>query len=144
MIPTWIIWLIISGICLLIEIFTVSFLMFWPGIGALLAFITSLITPNIGIQIAVFAISTLIMLLFIKPLTQKLFKTKDVAMNKNAIIGKKGTVIKDILNTEQIGQVKIEGELWSAIILDNTKPVKMGDTVIVEKIDGVKLIVKKI
>ena len=37
----WVVWLILCGVFLLIEIFTVSFLMFWPGIGAFLAFITS-------------------------------------------------------------------------------------------------------
>lgn len=143
MLPVWAIWLIISGIFLLLEIFTVSFLMFWPGIGALFAFITSLITPNIAIQIGVFAISTIILLLFTKPLTKKLFKTKDSAMNNNAIIGKKGVVIKPIKNSESKGQVKVDGELWSAIISDNEKSLNEGDTIIVEKIDGVKLKVKK-
>lgn len=143
MIPIWAIWLILSGVFLLLEIFTVSFLMFWPGIGALLAFITSLITPNIGIQVGVFTISTIILIVFTKPLTKKFFKTKDTSMNNNAIIGKKGTVIKSIKNSESKGQVKVDGELWSAIIAENEKPLKEGDSIIVEKIDGVKLKVKK-
>lgn len=143
MIPIWAIWLILSGVFLLLEIFTVSFLMFWPGIGALLAFITSLITPNIGIQVGVFTISTIILIVFTKPLTKKFFKTKDTSMNNNAIIGKKGTVIKSIKNSESKGQVKVDGELWSAIISENEKPLKEGDPIIVEKIDGVKLKVKK-
>ena len=32
----WQIWLIIAGICLIIEIMTVGFLIFWFAIGALL------------------------------------------------------------------------------------------------------------
>lgn len=143
MIPIWAIWLIVSGIFLLLEIFTVSFLMFWPGIGALLAFITSLITPNLGIQLGVFTISTIILIVFTKPLTKKFFKTKDTSMNNNAIIGKKGTVIKPIKSSETKGQVKVDGELWSAIISEDEKPLKEGDSVIVEKIEGVKLKVKK-
>ncbi|MDO4283094.1 MAG: NfeD family protein [Clostridia bacterium] len=143
MIPVWAIWLIISGVFLLLEIFTVSFLMFWPGIGAIFAFITSLITPNIGIQIGVFTISTIILIVFTKPLTKKFFKTKDSSMNNNAIIGKKGTVIKPIKNSQTKGQVKVDGELWSAIISDDEKPLKEGDSIVVEKIDGVKLQVKK-
>lgn len=139
----WAIWLILSGIFLLTEIFTVSFLMFWPGIGALLAFLTSLMTPNIGIQIGVFAISSILLILFTKPLTKKLFKTKDTSMNNSALIGKKGTVIKAINNNTSKGQVKVNGELWSAIISDKEKPLKIGDTIIVEEIEGVKLKVKK-
>ncbi len=142
MIPAWAIWLILSGIFLLLEIFTISFLMFWPGIGALLAFVTSLITPNLAIQIGVFAVSTILLIVFTKPLTNKFFKTTNSAMNNNAIIGKKGVVIKDILNSETKGQIKVDGELWSAITNDST-PLKEGDLVVVEKIDGVKLIVRK-
>lgn len=144
MIPIWAIWLIISGIFLLFEIFTVSFLMLWPGVGALLAFITSLFTPNLGIQIGVFAVSTIILILLTKPLTQKLFKTKDTSMNNNAMIGKKGIVIKSIESSEQKGQVKVDGELWSAIISDEDSPIDEGETIIVEEIEGVKLKVKKI
>lgn len=143
MIPIWAIWLIISGVFLLLEIFTISFLLFWPGIGAFLAFLTSLVTPNIGIQIGVFTVSTIILILLTKPLTKKFFKTKDTSMNNNAIIGKKGTVVKAIKNSETKGQVKVDGELWSAIISDDEKPVKEGECVIVEKIEGVKLKVKK-
>lgn len=143
MLPVWAIWLIISGIFLLLEIFTVSFLMFWPGIGALFAFITSLITPNIAIQIGVFTISTIVLVIFTKPLTKKFFKTKETSMNNNAIIGKKGVVIKPIKNSESKGQVKVDGELWSAIISDDEKSLNEGDTIIVEQIDGVKLKVKK-
>ena len=46
----WQIWLIIAGICLIIEIMTVGFLIFWFAIGALLAMVTSLFTDNIIIQ----------------------------------------------------------------------------------------------
>ena len=70
----WIIWLILCGVFLVIEIFTVSFLMLWPGIGAFLAFITSLFTDNFAIQIAVFVISSTLMIIFTKPLVKKLFK----------------------------------------------------------------------
>ena len=45
MLPMWALWLIASGVFFLGEIFTVSFLLFWPGIGAFLAFLTSLLLP---------------------------------------------------------------------------------------------------
>ena len=63
MLPMWALWLIASGVFFLGEIFTVSFLLFWPGIGAFLAFLTSLLLPeNIFIQVAVFVISTVLMI----------------------------------------------------------------------------------
>ena len=51
-------WLILCGLCLVIEIFTVSFLVFFPGIGAFLAFIASLLGANITIQCILFVVSS--------------------------------------------------------------------------------------
>ena len=139
----WVVWLILCGVFLLIEIFTVSFLMFWPGIGAFLAFITSLLTTNEVIQIAVFVLSTTLMIIFMKPLVKKFFKNNDnTKMNNSSLIGKTGIVVKDIDTINSIGQVKVNGELWSAFTEDEN--IKSGSTVSVLAIEGVKLKVKKI
>ena len=145
MLPMWAIWLIASGIFFLGEIFTISFLLFWPGVGAFLAFLTSLIVPeNLLVQIVVFVVSTILMIIFTKPLINKLFKNKDnTSMNNSAVLGKKGIVIKKIDKDNPIGQVKVNGELWSAIKSDKDKAINVGESVIIEKIDGVKLLVRK-
>lgn len=142
--PLWAIWLILCGTFLLIEIFNISFLLIWPGFGSFFAFIASVLGAPVEIQIAVFAISTTIMIIFMKPLTKKLFKNKDnTKMNNDAMIGKKGIVIKEINSTEEVGQVKVAGELWSAITINDEK-IKINEIVKVTKVDGVKLIVTKI
>jgi len=144
-IPIWVVWLIVSGVFFLGEIFTISFLLFWPGVGAFLAFLTSLIAPeNFIAQVLVFVISTIIMILFTKPLVNKIFKNKDdTSMNNSAVLGKKGIVIKKMDNANPIGQVKVNGELWSAIKSEKDKSINVGESVIIEKIDGVKLLVRK-
>ena len=142
--PLWAIWLILCGTFLLIEIFNISFLLIWPGFGSFFAFIASVLGAPVEIQIAVFAISTTIMIIFMKPLTKKLFKNKDnTKMNNDAMIGKKGIVIKEINSAEEVGQVKVAGELWSAITINDEK-IKINEIVKVTKVDGVKLIVTKI
>ncbi len=139
----WILWLVLCGVFLIAEIFTVSFLLFWPGIGSFLAFITSLITDNIAIQIGVFVISTTLMILFTKPLVNRLFKnTNTTKMNSNSLIGKTAIVVKDINTLESKGQVKVNGELWSAFTSD-ASIIEKGSTVIVEALEGVKLKVRK-
>ena len=145
MLPMWAIWLIVSGVFFLGGIFTISFLLFWPGVGAFLAFLTSLIVPeNLVAQILIFVVSTIIMVLFTKPLVNKLFKNKDnTSMNNSAVLGKKGIIIKKIDNSNPVGQVKVNGELWSAIKSEKDKSINVGESVIIEKIDGVKLLVRK-
>lgn len=144
MLPMWAIWLILCGIFLLVEIFTISFLMFWPGIGAFLAFLTAIIGASFPVQLGVFAISSTLMIIFMKPLVNKLFKTKDVPMNNKSIIGKKGVVVKEInFANATNGQVKVSGELWSAFSEDK-EDLKEGTEIIVVDLDGVKLKVQKL
>lgn len=141
----WLIWLILCGVFLVIEIFTTTFLMFWPGIGAFLAFLTSLITDNQVIQIGVFTITSILMIIFMKPLVKKLFKNNnETSMNSNSLIGKTGIVIKEINTLEAKGQVKVNGELWSAFTDDENNIIDEGEKVTVESITGVRLKVKSL
>ena len=55
----WQIWLIASGIFFICEIITVGFLVFWLGVGALIAMLVSFFTSNIIIQMSVFVVSSL-------------------------------------------------------------------------------------
>ncbi|MEG1821216.1 MAG: hypothetical protein RR201_03150, partial [Malacoplasma sp.] len=77
----WIMWLIACGVLLVLEIFTVSFLLFFPGIAAFLAFIAAILGATIQVQAAIFVIASLVMIIFIRPVVAKIFKTKDVPMN---------------------------------------------------------------
>ena len=56
----WQVWLIIAGLFFVGEIATVGFLIFWFGIGALIAMIVSFFTSNIIIQTTIFVISSTI------------------------------------------------------------------------------------
>ena len=137
----WLFWLIAAGVFFIAEVITVGFLIFWLGIGALLAMIVSLITDNLFIQTAVFVISSIALIFLTKPILNK-YVNKDEAIptNTNSLIGKKAKVIKDI--SDEVGQVKVEGEVWSAISNDGLG-VEKGENVVILGIDGVKLVVEK-
>lgn len=141
----WHIWLIIAGVCFIIEMMTVGFLVFWFGIGALLTMIVSLIFPdNIILQTSVFVISSTLLIFLTKPLVNKLSKSdKKVATNAFSIIGKKGIVTQDINEAHGVGQIKVAGEVWSAKTSDGST-IEKGTQIEVRKIDGVKAVVEPI
>ena len=139
----WIFWLIAAGIFFIIEIATVGFLIFWLGIGALLAMIVSLFTNNILIQTFTFVISSCILIPLTKPLADKFSGDKKVLTNSYSLINKKGIVLKDIDPKQSVGQVKVNGEIWSAKA-ENESVIKEGTEIEVVKIDGVKLVVSPI
>ena len=137
----WHIWLILAGVFFVIEAFTIGFLVFWFGIGALLAMIVSIFTDNIFLQSAVFIISSTILLFFTRPFVNRFSKNNNVQTNAFSIIGKKGIVTQTIDPISGKGQVKIGSEKWSAKSLNDSK-IEEGLEVEVVEIDGVKAVVK--
>ena len=139
----WTIWLIIAGFFFVLEIVTEGFLVFWFGIGALAALGTSFIpNTNSVVQIVVFVVVSFILLLCTRKLADKI-KPKDVATNVYTILGKKAVVSVSIDNNKGQGQIKIDGDIWSAKS-DNGESIEEGASVEILSIDGVKAIVKKI
>ena len=138
----WQFWLVLSGICLIIESFTLGFFVFWFSIGALFALIVSLFTTNIVIQSVVFIVSSTILLLLTKPLIKNFVKTpKTKPTNVYSIIGKEGIVLESIDNLNSTGKVKVNGELWSA---NSDSNIEKGETIKVLSVNGVKLKVEKV
>ena len=138
----WKFWLILSGILLIIEILNVGFLLFWFAVGALVALVVSLFIENVAIQSAVFIVVSTALLFATKPLVNKVLpKEPKIKTNSSSFEGKTGKVTVDIEPSEGTGQIKVNGEVWSAKSLDNTYIPKETE-VLVEKIEGVKALVK--
>lgn len=137
----WQFWLIVAGICLVIEIATLGFLVFWFGIGALFAMITSFFTDNLIIQTVVFILSSTVLLFFTRPFVNKFSPKEKVKTNAFSIIGKKGIVTQTINPITGEGQVKVGSEVWSAKSSEDVK-IEKGLEVEVLDIDGVKAVVR--
>lgn len=137
----WQVWLIIAGLFFVGEMITVGFLVFWLGVGALIAMIVSFFTSNVIIQTTVFVISSTVLLLVTKPFVKKFANVKTTNTNAFSIIGKKALVTKEI-NSHSIGQIKINGEVWSAES-ESDEIISEGSEVEITQIRGVKAIVKK-
>lgn len=139
----WQIWLLLAGLFFIGEMITVGFLIFWLGIGALLAMIVSFFTTNIIIQTAVFVISSIILILATKPFVKRFVDVKKINTNVFSIIGKKALVIKEIDPINAKGQIKVNSEIWSAES-ENGEKIEEGSEVEIIRINGVKAIVKKV
>ena len=140
----WQIWLIIAGVCLVLEMMTHGFLVFWFALGSVFAMISSLFIDNIVVQTAIFILSSTILIFATKPLVKKFInKTEDVLTNAYSVIGKTAIVTESINSKEGVGLVKLDGEVWSAVGL-NDADIQKGSEVKIIEIKGVKLIVTKI
>ena len=137
----WQIWAIAAGVFLILEIFTMGFLVFWLSIGSVLAMLVSFVTDSIIIQTTVFVISSGLLIFATKPLVKKFAKDDNTKTNVYSIVGKKAIVIEDIDWSTGTGQIKFDGQVWSARTAEQVN-IEKGTEVEIEKIEGVKAFVK--
>ena len=137
----WQIWLIASGIFFICEIITVGFLVFWLGVGALIAMIVSLFTSNIIVQMSVFVISSGLLIFATRPLVNKISKKDVVPTNVYSLIEKKAIVTEEINWVTGKGLIKFEGEVWSAKSKEQVN-IPVGSEDVIVSIEGVKAFVK--
>ena len=137
----WQVWLIASGIFFIIEIITIGFLFFWLGVGALITMIASFFIHNLIIQTAIFVVSSTILILATRPIINKILsKDETVKTNVDALVGKTGIVTKNIKPLNSTGQIKVDGETWSATS-ENEIDIEKGTKVLIKDIKGVKAVV---
>ncbi len=130
------------GLCLFlifVEICTVDLVSIWFAIGAFLTMLASFVTDSLMVQVTVFALSSLIALLITKPLVKKMKKTEVIPTNYDRVLGQRAEVTKKITE-DSYGEVKVLGSIWTAV---SNSVMEVGEKVIVERVDGVKLVVKK-
>ena len=143
MISWWVIWLVIAIIMLIIEIVTTGLATLWFALGALVAMIMDLCGAPLPAQIIVMAVVSIVTfilcMIWIRPKLESLRKKNVQRTNADRLIGREGVVIVPLNGLEGKGQVKIDGQVWSA---KADTDIAEGIKVTVKSIEGVKLVVE--
>ncbi|HAN09957.1 MAG TPA: NfeD family protein [Clostridiales bacterium] len=140
----WVIWIIVALIFAVLELATNAFTMIWFAIGAILACIFDLLNVTLYGQLSVFLLVSFILILYTRPLVKKFLGSKhNQKTNLDSILDSKGSVTVEINPDISEGQVKIRGEVWSAVSKDG-EIISINSIVKVEEIRGVKVVVSKV
>lgn len=140
----WIFWLAFVIVFLLIEAATVNMTTIWFAAGCLVALVLDFLgaSPTVQFIVMIIVSATLLMyfLLYIKP---RLYngKHKIVATNADRIIGSEVIVIEQIDPIAGRGQIKVGGQVWSAVS-ESGKIIEKDTRVEVLSIRGVKAVVR--
>lgn len=135
----WMIWLIIIFLLIIAEVSTINLVSIWFIASGIVSLIISIFYDNFYVQFAVFVILGIILLLTTRSFLERFIKPKKESTNLDRVIGMEAVVTEPI-KKHVIGEVKVDGKRWSAI---SKEEFSEGEEVIVEKIDGVKLMVRK-
>ena len=136
------VWLGLLALFVIVEAATANLLTIWFAAGALAAFVSSFFVENIVIQIVIFVVVSLAVLLALRPIAKKYTRTKKQPTNADMYINAEGVVTETISILNATGTVKVRGSVWTARSFNDEVVIPENTVVIVERIEGVKLIVK--
>ncbi len=138
-----IIWLIVTIVLSVIEIFTMGLVTIWFAAGAAVALLLSLIGTPVAIQVVAFLVVSIAILVLVRPIAQSHFNNRIKKTNIDAIIGRKLIAKTDIDNLHGTGKVDMDGSTWLAASSVDNIVIPAGEEVVVKEVRGVKLIVER-
>ncbi len=141
----WLLWILISLLCLIIELTNGELFIICLSIGGIVTAIVSGlgITDNIAIQILIFAVISILSIFYVRPIAKKYINKSDYIKPSNvqAIIGRKG-IITETIEKNGYGRVQIDGDYWKAKSINNSTIYK-GEIVKITSIDSIIVTVEK-
>jgi membrane protein implicated in regulation of membrane protease activity len=143
---SWVLWTILGVILIVAEIFTMGFVLFWFGIGALAAALVGFLGFGFGWQFLSFAIVSITLTV----LSRKIFSNYShderdgLKTGIDSLPGQIGTVSGASKGALQAGEVKVFGSTWTAFPEDGDKPLLEGEKVEVVRIKGSSIYVRRI
>lgn len=136
-------WLILFIILLVIEIATLGLTTIWFAAGALVAFVAAVLGLGVGIQIILFFLSSLILLIFTRPIAVKYLNKTRTKTNAESLLGKTAVVTESIDNLRNMGTAVVNGQEWTARALSDDIRIEKDMEVTIIEIKGVKLMVEE-
>ena len=137
-----IIWLVLMVLFMALEAATVMLASIWFAAGSLCALIVCLLGGRLWLQIVVFFAISILLLFLLLPMAKKRLKSKVVATNADALVGKVCKVTEAI-DPMDGGRIKVGDVTWSARS-EGEKVIPAGSKVKVLKIQGAKVFVETV
>jgi membrane protein implicated in regulation of membrane protease activity len=144
----WLIWFLAAIALVVAEMFIAT-----PGlwlaclaVGCAAAGLVGLIPlAGVALQTIAFTATSLASMIGLRPLMLRRFQLGPgggVRMGIDALLGKRGVVLERIDPVSRLGRVKVEGEDWRGVSVDDT-PIEAGARITVIQVDGTTLVVEK-
>lgn len=128
----WLIWILISMACLILELGSGDLFLMCFAIGALGGSLAAALGGGVILQIIVMAICSLLSVYFIRPIALKYLHKSDEnrVSNADALIGREGRVSQAI-EAGGFGRVAIDGDDWKAVSEDGQHIEKNANVIVV-------------
>jgi membrane protein implicated in regulation of membrane protease activity len=138
----WVIWLIVAVVFAVAEVVNLSFYLFPFAIGAAAAAVVGIAGGGLAVELIAFAVLTGVSFTVVRPIAKRhINMPPQLRTGTAALIGRTAIVTERIVNDHGVGQVRIDGEVWSARAYDEDKVLEAGTRVHVMEIRGATALV---
>jgi membrane protein implicated in regulation of membrane protease activity len=139
-VQAWVIWLIVAMALGIAELLSLTLNLALLAAAAIVATLTAAIGLPWGFQVAAFAISAVLLVVFVRPVAMKQLQKPPVMRSGTAaLVGREALAVTEV--TKSAGLVKIGGEEWTARPYDSSLVIPAGATVDVLAIEGATALV---
>ena len=144
---TWILWTVLGVVLVIAEVFTPGFVLLWFGVGALAAALASFLGAGLAAQFVVFIAVSSALTALSRTIFVNYFGGGDqpdvLKMGAASLPGQVGTVVTSSQGALNEGAVKVFGSVWTAYPAEGEEPLEAGDRVVVERLQGASIYVRR-
>ena len=143
----WILWLVLGVSLIIAEIFTLGFVLFWFGVGAVAAAAAGYFGLGIFWQFAVFAIISTALTVMSRTIFARAFSHHDdnqLKIGADALPGKIGTVTEASRGALNEGAVRVYGSVWTAFPADGETVLEAGEKGEGVSVEGSSIYVRRV
>lgn len=137
---SWIFWLVLAAVLGVAEVMTTTLAFGLIAAGAVVAAVVGIAGVGLPFQLGAFAAAAAAGLVVVRPIAMRHIKQPPLLRTgTSALVGRSAKVVAEV--TDDGGQVRIGGELWSARPYDESQVIPVGSTVDVFAIEGATALV---
>lgn len=140
-------WFIAGVIFIVVELMTPGFVFLWFGLGAIAAGLLALLGVGVGFQIVAFLVASTALTIASRTIFERFFMRQapgqGLRTGIDSLPGQIGTVVQASQGALQEAAVKVYGSTWTAYPASGEEPLREGEQVEVDRVDGAVLYVRR-
>jgi membrane protein implicated in regulation of membrane protease activity len=139
-----IVWVVLGVALMIAEIFTLGFVLFWFGIGAIAAAFAGFLGAGIGVQFLIFAVVSIALTAMSRTIFSRYLpgNAEPYKTGVDSLPGKVGTVSGASKGSLNAAEVKVFGSTWTAYPVDDVALTE-GEKVEVVEVKGSSIYVRR-
>ena len=141
----WVFWVILAVVLAVGEVVSLSFFLAPFAVGAIAAALLDAAGVGAIGQFAAFLASSLLLLGIVRPIARRhVTRPPQLRTGTAALVGETAVVLERISNDDDVGSVRLKGQVWTARAYDDGDSYEPGSRVHVMEIRGATALVTEI